>query len=77
MNTIEDEWRREIARLRNSQSKRRDRLSDCIVQSAHAVIESETTLIAAGNAFEVFSDSEFYAKVTSMILKCIRFDYLI
>jgi Leucine-rich repeat (LRR) protein len=41
------------------------------------VLDGETTLIACGNALEVFSDAEFYPKVTSMFLKFIRFDFII
>ena len=76
MSHIESEWYREIERIKEKKPTRKESANDCIVKSAHAVLEDETHLYAYGNAIEVLEKANDYPSVSNFEFKHLRFDFL-
>ena len=75
---IESEWRQEIVRITSTsaQARKKESLSDCLVKSAHAILEADTDLLAYGNALEVLDKVNEYPNVQKFVFKYVRYDFI-
>jgi len=77
---IQREWDKEVERLdakKNGYKSKQNAGDKSLVQSGHAVIESNKILYIFGNALEVLQRSEFYDQVEEMHLTYVRFDLIV
>lgn len=73
---ILNEWKQEIEKMKllglDSFKRRKEQLTDSIVQSGHAEIEGDSSLFVYGNALEVISKHEFQDSVTAISFQYIK-----
>jgi leucine-rich repeat-containing protein 49 len=81
ISVITQEWKSEIERMEskglNSFRRKKETVSECLVQSGHAEIEGDSSLFIYGNALEVITKPEFQDTVSDVFFQYLRFDYIV
>jgi leucine-rich repeat-containing protein 49 len=81
ISVILQEWKQETDRIRskglNSFRRKKETISECLVQSGHAEIEGDLALFIYGNALEVISKTEFQETVSKIFFQYVRFDHIV